>query len=191
MIRAALPYLRRGRGRILNVSSIGGRIGVPHLSPSCAGKFALVGLSESLRAELAKDGIGVTTATPGLMRTGSHVRVSLRGQHAREARWFAAAVATPLTSMSADRAARQMVEACLAGRAHVTPGIQARTAEILNAATPELFAEMSSLVTRVVLPGPADTPAGDASKLATDVGFGWMSPFLPNAASRRNNEVPA
>jgi len=49
MIRAALPYLRRGRGRILNASSIGGRIGVPHLSPYCAGKFALVGLSESLR----------------------------------------------------------------------------------------------------------------------------------------------
>jgi len=37
MIRAAMPYLRRGRGRVLNVSSIGGRIGVPHLSPYCAG----------------------------------------------------------------------------------------------------------------------------------------------------------
>jgi len=191
VIRAAMPYLRRGRGRVLNISSIGGRIGVPHLSPYCAGKFALVGLSESLRAELAKDGICVTTATPGLMRTGSHVRVSLRGQHAREARWFAAAVATPLTSMSADRAAHQMVEACLSGRAHVTPGIQARTAEILNTVAPELFAEMTSLVTRAVLPGPAGTPAGDDAKLATDVGFGWLSPFLPNGASRRNNEVPA
>ncbi len=191
MIRAALPYLRRGRGRILNVSSIGGRIGVPHLSPYCAGKFALVGLSEALRAELAKDGIGVTTATPGLMRTGSHVQVALRGQHELEAMWFAAAIATPLTSMSADRAARQMVDACLSGRAHVTPGIQARLAELLNVAAPELFAELSALVARALLPGPADSPSGDESKRATDVGFGWIAPFLPDAASQRNNEMPA
>jgi NAD(P)-dependent dehydrogenase (short-subunit alcohol dehydrogenase family) len=191
MIRAALPYLRRHRGRILNVSSIGGRIGVPHLSPYCAGKFALVGLSEALRAELAKDGIGVTTATPGLMRTGSHSQVALRGQHEREAKWFAAAVATPVTSMSAERAARQMVEACLTGRAHVTPGIQARVAELLNAGAPELFATIASVVARALLPGPGGTPSGDESRLANEVGFGWVAPFLPNAASPRNNEMQA
>jgi NAD(P)-dependent dehydrogenase (short-subunit alcohol dehydrogenase family) len=191
MIRAALPYLRRAGGRILNVSSIGGRIGVPHLAPYCAGKFALVGLSESLRPELAKDGIAVTTATPGLMRTGSHLRVGIRGHHRREAKWFAAMIATPLTSMNADRAARIIVRACLSGKAHVTPGIQARTVEILNAAAPELVATMSSLVTRGLLPGPAETPSGDRSRMAADIGFGWMSAFVPNAASRRNNEIPA
>jgi NAD(P)-dependent dehydrogenase (short-subunit alcohol dehydrogenase family) len=191
LIRAALPYLRRERGRILNVSSIGGRIGVPHLAPYCAGKFALVGLSEALRAELWKDGISVTTATPGLMRTGSHIRVALRGRHRREARWFAASIATPLTSMSADRAARIMVKACITGRAHVTPGIQARVAELLNVIAPELVAVMSSVVAGALLPAPADTPSGDQLRMSSDVGFGWMSPFLPNAASRRNNEVPA
>src|SRR6187401_336238 len=59
---AALPMMRRqGSGRIVNISSIGGKIGVPHLVPYCASKFALTGLSDSLRAELLKDGISVTT----------------------------------------------------------------------------------------------------------------------------------
>jgi NAD(P)-dependent dehydrogenase (short-subunit alcohol dehydrogenase family) len=190
LIRASLPYLRRDRGRILNVSSIGGRIGVPHLSSYCAGKFALVGLSESLRAELAKDGISVTTATPGLMRTGSHLHVELRGQHAREAQWFGASLVSPLTSMNANRAARMMVNACVTGRAHVTPGIQARLAEMLNAVAPEFVATLASLVTRGLLPGPADTPSGDQSRVAGEVGFGWLSPFVPKTASRRNNELP-
>jgi NAD(P)-dependent dehydrogenase (short-subunit alcohol dehydrogenase family) len=189
MIRAALPYLRRERGRILNISSIGGRVGVPHLSPYCAGKFALVGLSEVLRAELSKDHITVTTATPGLMRTGSHVRVTIRGNHRREAKWFAAGVATSLTSMSATRAARIIVDACVAGRAHVTPGIQARIAEVLNVVAPELTSMLSSLAVRGVLPRPGETPSADQLKTATDVGFGWMAPFLPNGASRRNNEL--
>jgi len=53
MIKAALPFLRKRSGRIVNITSIGGRIGVPHLSTYCASKFALVGLSKTLRAELA------------------------------------------------------------------------------------------------------------------------------------------
>lgn len=57
LIREALPVMRRqGDGRIVNIASIGGRIGVPHLVPYSVGKFALVGLSEGLRAEVWKDG---------------------------------------------------------------------------------------------------------------------------------------
>src|SRR5262249_6876573 len=69
---AVVPAMkRRGRGRIVNIASIGGKISVPHLNPYCASKFALVGLSEGLRTELRKDGITVTTVCPGMMRTGS------------------------------------------------------------------------------------------------------------------------
>src|SRR5690606_26305399 len=69
---AARPYLAdRGGGRIVNITSIGGRLAFPHLSAYNASKHAAVGLSESLRAELMKDGILVTTVIPGLMRTGS------------------------------------------------------------------------------------------------------------------------
>src|SRR5262245_25137592 len=47
-----LPDMRRrGEGRIVNISSIGGQLGVPHLVPYCASKFALNGLSQGLRAE--------------------------------------------------------------------------------------------------------------------------------------------
>jgi NAD(P)-dependent dehydrogenase (short-subunit alcohol dehydrogenase family) len=79
LIRAATPYMTcDGSGRIINISSIGGRIGVPHLGAYAAGKFALVGLSETLRAELKREGILVTTVTPGLMRTGSYVNARVR-----------------------------------------------------------------------------------------------------------------
>ena len=62
-ILAVLPEMRRQReGRIVNISSIGGKISVP--LPCSASKFALVGLSEGLRAELRKDGIVVTTVCP-------------------------------------------------------------------------------------------------------------------------------
>ena len=57
---------RRGFGRIVNISSIGGRIAVPHLAPYSASKFALTGLSDAVRAELAPHGIRVTTVCPGL-----------------------------------------------------------------------------------------------------------------------------
>ena len=189
LIRESLPHLRQRGGRILNVASIGGRLGVPHLAPYCSGKFALVGLSETLHAELAKDGVHVTTVTPGLMRTGSHLRVLLRGQHEREARWFGLGITTPLTSMSADRAARKIVRACLEGRAHVTPGIQARLAEILNVAAPGLTAGIAAAVT-ALLPGPSGSAAGDSTRVGREVGFGWLNLLLPNRAARRNNEVP-
>ena len=45
---------RRGFGRIVNIASIGGRMAVPHLAPYSASKFALVGLSDAVRAELAQ-----------------------------------------------------------------------------------------------------------------------------------------
>jgi NAD(P)-dependent dehydrogenase (short-subunit alcohol dehydrogenase family) len=63
---AVMPGMKqRGLGRIVNIASLGGKIAVPHLLPYSASKFALVGLSEGLRMELAKDGIRVTTVLPG------------------------------------------------------------------------------------------------------------------------------
>ncbi len=81
-IMAVLPAMRsRKQGRIVNISSIGGKISVPHLVPYSASKFALVGLSKGLRAELLKDGIVVTTVCPGLMRTGSPRNADFKGRH--------------------------------------------------------------------------------------------------------------
>ena len=84
-----IPHMRRrGGGRIVNISSIGGKIAVPHLAPYCASKFALVGLSDAMRAELAREGIYITTVAPGMMRTGSHVNAKFKGNHAAEFAWF-------------------------------------------------------------------------------------------------------
>ena len=113
---AALPHMRRGGAkRIVNISSIGGKIAVPHLVPYSASKFALTGLSEGLRSELAGDGIRVTTVCPGLMRTGSTYNAWFKGQHRREFAWFHIAAAIPGISIDAGRAARQIMDACRHG----------------------------------------------------------------------------
>jgi short-subunit dehydrogenase len=77
---AALPVMRQQQhGRIVNITSIGGKISVPHLLPYSTAKFAAVGFSEGLRAELGRGPVTVTTVVPGLMRTGSHVQARLPG----------------------------------------------------------------------------------------------------------------
>ena len=58
-----------GGGHIVNTSSMGGLIGSPALAPYSAAKFGVVGLSESLRAELAASGIGVSVLCPGGVRS--------------------------------------------------------------------------------------------------------------------------
>src|SRR5690606_4950492 len=82
---AVLPEMRRrGAGRIVNITSIGGKVAIPHLLPYDCAKFAVVGFSEGLRAEVARHGISVTTVVPGLMRTGSPVNAFFKGDAERE-----------------------------------------------------------------------------------------------------------
>jgi NAD(P)-dependent dehydrogenase (short-subunit alcohol dehydrogenase family) len=186
---AVLPHMRRqGEGRIVNIASIGGKIGVPHLVPYCASKFALVGLSESLRHELRRHGILVTTVCPGLMRTGSPVQATFKGRHEREYGWFAVLDAMPGASMKAERAARRIVSACRHGDAEVILSLPARAAVIAHAVAPGLmsaaFDQMASLLPT------ANGPAGDEGVL------GWQSrgktppvlTRLSDQAARRNNE---
>ena len=85
-----------------------GKIGVPHLTPYCASKFALAGLSESIRGEIAKDGIHVTTVCPGMMRTGSPFNAWFKGRHREEFAWFAIADSLPVASI--DAAARRVAD---------------------------------------------------------------------------------
>jgi NAD(P)-dependent dehydrogenase (short-subunit alcohol dehydrogenase family) len=67
--QAFIPLLRQARGRIVNISSIGGRVALPLLGPYAASKFALEALSDSLRRELRPWGIGVVVVEPGGVRT--------------------------------------------------------------------------------------------------------------------------
>jgi NAD(P)-dependent dehydrogenase (short-subunit alcohol dehydrogenase family) len=148
---AVLPQMRaKGGGRIANVTSIGGTVAVPHLLPYDCAKFAMYGFSEGLRAELARDGIVVTTIVPGLMRTGSPVHAFFKGDQAREFAWFAAGDALPFTAMHADRAARRIVRAIKRGESDVTLSIQARLFRTFHALFPGLTADLMGLINRLL-----------------------------------------
>lgn len=69
MTQALLPLLRESRGRVVNMSSIGGRMALPFLGPYNASKFALEGLSDSLRMELRPQGVHVALVEPGSIAT--------------------------------------------------------------------------------------------------------------------------
>lgn len=151
---AVLPQMRERRsGRIVNISSVGGKLSVPHLSPYCASKFALAGLSEGLRAELARDGIQVTTVCPGLLRTGSPRNAHFKGQHRTEYALFILSDSLPLLTMSADRAARRIVGALRVGQAELvlTPAAKlgVKAWGLFSGLMQDLFAAVGRL-----LPGP-------------------------------------
>jgi NAD(P)-dependent dehydrogenase (short-subunit alcohol dehydrogenase family) len=115
---AVLPQMRTRRsGRIVNITSIGGKVSIPHLLPYSSAKFAATGLSAGLRAELHREGITVTTIAPGLMRTGSYLKALFKGKEAEEFTWFALADNLPILSMDAERAAHQIMEAIRRGEA--------------------------------------------------------------------------
>lgn len=151
---AALPHFKRqGGGRIINISSIGGKVALPHLLPYCTGKFGLSGLSDGLRVELRRYGVYVTTVCPGLMRTGSPTQAVFKGRYEREYAWFVTGDVMPGLSVSAQAAATRIVEACKAGEARVIIGVPAKLAAAGNALCPELTTKLLSLANRL-LPKP-------------------------------------
>src|SRR5213079_3257213 len=153
LISRIIPEMRIwGGGRIVNISSIGGKVAVPHLAPYSASKFALTGLSDAFRAELVRDNIHVTTVAPGLMRTGSHVKAKFKGRHDDEFAWFAASAGAPLISMNADRAARKILAACRRGQPSLTLTFTARTTILGNTLFPNLTGYLMKFVNRL-LPG--------------------------------------
>ncbi len=150
---AVLPTMKaRGGGRILNVSSIGGKISVPHLVPYSASKFALVGLSEGLRAELAQYNIVVTTATPGLMVSGSTGHAIVKGQHKKEYTLFKLMDSSPMTAMSVEKTAAKILDALRHGDAEVTTTLPAKFGALVHGLSPELMTDMFALLNKI-LPG--------------------------------------
>src|SRR3954468_2420038 len=151
LMTEVIPWMRRSRGgRIVNISSIGGKLAVPHLAAYSASKFALTGLSDSFRAELARDRIYVTTVAPGLMRTGSHVNAQFKGKHDQEFAWFALALGVPVLSMSVERAAAKIVSACKRAQPSLTLTLPARVAIAANAVFPNLTASAIGLTNRLL-----------------------------------------
>jgi NAD(P)-dependent dehydrogenase (short-subunit alcohol dehydrogenase family) len=158
---------RRGFGRIVNISSISGRIAVPHMAPYTASKFALTGLSDAVRAELDQYGIRVTTVSPGLMRTGSPLNAWVKGRHEAEYAWFSISDSTPGLSTPAEEAARQILEACRYGDPELTITVAAKLGVLANHVAPRTVARMMFLANRM-LPDPTPDPNGTRAKRGRD-----------------------
>lgn len=157
---AALPHLlaqteldgSRHRAAIVNIASIGSKVAVPHMLPYSAAKFALVGFSEGLHAELRHKGIRVTTVCPGLMRTGGEEHAQFVGDTEAERKWFNFAATTPGLSVSAKYAASRIYAAVVSGRAEITISPQAWLAARVAGACPETVQRLNALVNRFGLP---------------------------------------
>lgn len=195
---AALPHMRRQRyGRIVNITSIGGKVSVPHLLPYSAAKFAAVGFSEGLHSELARDGIKVTTVAPGLMRTGSHLNAYVKGKQEAEAVMFSLAASLPVISMDAERAARQVVTAMKRGQSEIILSLTANTAARVYGLMPGTAQHVLAVVNRF-LPKESSTRAGSASvreaqeRLPTGAARGLLRGVtgLGMSAAKRFNQHP-
>jgi NAD(P)-dependent dehydrogenase (short-subunit alcohol dehydrogenase family) len=189
-MRAVLPSMRARRdGRIVNVSSIGGLVGTPHLAPYSAGKFGLVGLSQAYAAEVAHDGITVTLVCPGLMRTGSPDHAMFKGRTRAEYAWFALADSNPLISSSTRHAVVRIVHAIAHRETFVTITPLARIAPIVNALMPNTTNRILALVVRL-LPPPTDD---QRTRREGEQSHSALAPSLLTAldriAKRRNNEA--
>lgn len=80
-LQAALPFMRKRRaGHLMAVTSMGGLMAVPGMSAYCASKFAVEGMLESLRKEVAAFGVHVTAIEPGSFRTDWAGRSMTRAQ---------------------------------------------------------------------------------------------------------------
>lgn len=185
-----VPHMQHRRtGRIVNIGSIGGKVGVPHLTPYCAAKFAVTGWSRALRGELLKDGIVVTTISPGLMRTGSPRNAEFKGKNTAEYAWFKISDSLPILSMSAEQAAHDIIEATRRGAVDVVLGMPAKLAVMFDQLFPGVSGDLTAVAGKLLpamggigtkkLRG-AESESGASQSVFTD---------LTDEAARRNNEV--
>lgn len=174
----------------MNIASIGGKFPLPHLAPYTASKFALVGFSEALRAELAADGILVTTVAPGLMRTGSPRNIEVKGNHEAEYGWFVLLDSLPLVSIGVERAAAKIVDAARYGDPSLIITPQAKAMVALEGIAPGLVARVNALVNRWALPAPA--AGGDTPRRGFESRPSWLpaaATALTDRAAAKNNEL--
>lgn len=158
---------RREYGRIVNITSVGGKVSVPHLLPYASAKFATVGFSEGLHSELAGSGVAVTTVVPGLMRTGSYLNARFTGRPSWEFTWFGVLGNLPLLTTNGRDAARRIVVAARRGEAEVTLTWPAVLISRMQGAMPGVTTTLLGVVNRAM---PRDP--GEARRQAA---AGWDS----------------
>jgi NAD(P)-dependent dehydrogenase (short-subunit alcohol dehydrogenase family) len=182
---AVLPEMQKRRqGRIVNISSIGGKISVPHLLPYSVGKFALTGFSEGLRSEALKDNVYITTVCPGLMRTGSPRNAHFKGDNQAEYAWFSISDSLPLLSMSAEWAARRIVNASIRGDSELILSLPAKLAVKLHGLFPGLTTDALGFANKML-------PAAQGNKQLLKTGSQSFSELSPSWVTSLNERAAA
>jgi NAD(P)-dependent dehydrogenase (short-subunit alcohol dehydrogenase family) len=152
------PMQERGSGRIVNITSVGGKVAVPHLLPYVAAKFAMTGFSEGLAAELSGSAVQVTTIIPGLMRTGSCLNAFFKGHQQDEFRWFSVGDNLPILSIDAEDAAYNIVQAVRRGETEYVLTLPAKGITRFYGLLPNVAIRVMGLIGRIVLPPPMHNP---------------------------------
>ena len=182
--QAAMPYmLERRAGAIVNIASIGGKLAVPHMLPYSAAKFALVGYSEGLHAELRAKGVRVTTVCPGLIRSGGETHAKFLGNVEKEKEWFMFSAKTPGVAVSVEHAARAVFSALNRGRAEITISPQAWLAARFTGLAPETSQFFAALANQYILPQPLAAPADIHSHTHEGEGAGLQEPVIDPSPS--------
>lgn len=189
-IQAIIPhFIERGGGRIVNITSIGGKVALPHLMPYTASKFAAVGLSEGMHAELKKHNIQVTTVIPNLMRTGSPLHAQIKGDHQKEYAWFKHADSNPMLSQNPNHTARRIIQAIEYGEAEVTLSLTGKVASLVKGFAPGWVAMLMGIANRF-LPEAAtgNQVAVNGWEAESDLSRGPVAGLTDRAAAK-NNEL--
>lgn len=165
---SVVPYFKtRKEGHIVNVTSVGGKVSIPHLLPYSAAKFAAEGFSEGSASELLKDNIHVTTIVPGLMRTGSYINAIFQEGNKREFKLFSFMSSAPLLTVSAEKAARRIVQAMKEKRTLKIIGLPAKLLIEMNHFFPRTMTKIFSLVSKTI-PAVHEKTAFEKGKEITD-----------------------
>lgn len=189
-IHSVLPYfLQQKSGRIVNITSIGGKIALPHLLPYTASKFALMGLSEGMHAELKNKNIHVTTVVPNLMRTGSPRNVTVKGDHEKEYAWFKYSDSHPLSSQDVEVSADRIIEALEYGEPEAILTLSGKVATAMKGFAPSWVNTIMALTNQFL---PVNKAGGKESKTGaeseSELSRGKI-PSLTDKAAYRNNEM--
>lgn len=148
---AVVPHMKQnGKGQIVNITSVGGKVSIPHLLPYSAAKFAAVGFSEGITPELRNSNIFVTTIVPGLMRTGSYKNALFQKGNRKSYKLFSAISSAPFLTVSAEKAARRVILAMKQKRAVKVIGFQARALIELHHFFPNTLLKAFFLTTRAL-----------------------------------------
>lgn len=179
---AVAPGMRaRGGGRVVNICSFGGKIGLPHMTPYSASKHALAGLSKSLRAEFLKDGILVSTIYPTLMRTGSLYHAVFKGANKTEFAMGAIAASSNLLAISAPRAARESIECLKRGDAEAVLSRRMQAGTAFGSLFPGFTADVLGLATRLLPTGEGSN--GTRERMRGMESFSELAPSRLTAAN--------